>query len=129
MAALNPENLRGFDHVRVTKKDLQKALQKNCDNHVKEFNEAMEGFRAEWILKLKAEMAQAASNQPIDGELHLEKPVCHEKDYQRVLDMLEFSQDDEFIISMRDFNQYVRDEWDWTRGFKRMSETYSGSRR
>jgi hypothetical protein len=47
----------------------------------------------------------------------LQRPTSHIKEYDRVLDMLEASLDEEFELSDKEFSQYVRDEWSWKTDF------------
>jgi len=59
------------------------------------------------------------------SNFNLTAPENHIEDYIRVLRMLNMSVEDKITLSEVQFNQYVMDNWHWTRSFKTMSATYS----
>jgi len=120
--------LRGLDLIRVDVPKLVEVLKKNRVNHVKEYKESVEGWRIESVKFLKKKIHEIKEEIDMDSlNFGLPKPQSHEKEYDRVIEMLEFTKDIEVELDSASFNQYVRDEWSWTQGFKSMSSTYSSS--
>lgn len=122
--------LRGLDTIRVDIPKLIEVLKKNREKHVKEYNDAVEGWKLE-ALKVLKKKSQAIKKGEEFSNLNfgLNKPVSHEKEYDRVIEMMEFTKDTELELDSQAFNQYVRDEWAWTQEFKTMSANYSSNRR
>ena len=58
---------------------------------------------------------------------NLPKPENHLEDYDRVLDLLKMTLDEELELREHEFNCYIRDQWDWTGRFKNISATYTAS--
>lgn len=52
-----------------------------------------------------------------NGYWPLSFPECHLEDYDRVINMLEFSVADKVELSANDFNAYVRNNWSWRASF------------
>ena len=118
--------LRGFDTVRVQKSDLEKIIKKNRSEHREIFEEAIENWHKQVQERLAILVSQAKKG-PDAVELHigLPRPDDHTNDYDRVLKMLELSQDDEFELSQHEFSQFVMDDFGWQGTFLATSSNYS----
>lgn len=118
--------LRGLDTVRVKKEDLVKVITDNRAEHRKIFEEAIEGWHKQ-VQKRLQELVKKAKEGPdsVDLVIALPRPEDHTKDYDRVLKMLQLSQDDEMELSDHEFRQYVMDDWGWQQSFLTTSSSYS----
>lgn len=123
----NAPQFRGFKTLRVRKERLQEALKVNLEQHKKDFMEARDGYEKEVVKELGRILTLAKEGKEFCHSIDLETPYDHSNDYESVITMLEFSEDDEFEISAQEFNCYVRDEWNWSHGFKNMSASYSNN--
>lgn len=47
-----------------------------------------------------------------------QKPVSHVTEYNQVIAMLEFSKDAEIILTARDVDRYINDNWEWREGYE-----------
>lgn len=122
--------LRGLDRVRVTKADLVKALEDNRAEHRQIFEEAISAWQKRVIERLNTMVEQAKQGPDlVELVIGLPRPEDHTKDYNRVIRMIEMSQDDEFELTAYDFSQYVMDEWGWQAAFLTSSSEYSDSAR
>lgn len=121
----------GESKVTIQKSELLAAIRKNRETHVADFDEAMEGYRLA-IQKGAADIVRAASSaaEPIDLALVTRHPlpVSHEKDYVRVIRMLEMSTADQITVTEQQFSQYVLDEWTWQAAFAATKARYSNAR-
>lgn len=116
--------LRGFRSVRVPKDKLMETIKSNRNEHRRIFEEAIEGWKERVTKDLETAAEEAKAGRSFRIRFNLPKPEDHTKDYDAVIDLLEFSLDDEFELSFNEFNQYVRDEWGWQTDFLNTSMSY-----
>lgn len=121
------EQLRNLNVIRVNKKELIDKISVNRDGHRAVFEEALEGFHAAVIEKLNAALKDAKAGKRYKTYFDLPEPQDHTNDYDRVILMLEMSQDDEILLDERQFAQYVQDDWGWKPDFLATAGTYTRS--
>lgn len=127
-----------MDIVKIPKDDLLKAIQENKVKHMKEYDEAVEGFREDAVKAIdKAAKNLASSRADIiagktfdiwDAVERVKKPFNHVSEYDRAIKMLEMTKEKVIEISTEKFGQLVMDEWHWKEQFTRMSGSYSNKR-
>jgi hypothetical protein len=106
-------------------KDLVTKLRSNRTLHVHEFKEAWTGYMKALEDKLSGALEEVKSGKDVDlYELRLDKPHSHEKDYSRVIEVLEMTSADTVKLTLNEFDKYVRDNWEWTESFKMSSSAY-----
>lgn len=116
----------GESKVTVSKNELLAAMRANLTKHEAEYKEAIEGYKAAVIARLKKMLACAEAGKPVEEKIGLPAPESHTEDYERVIRMLEMSKAEEISITENQFSQYVLDKWNWQRAFKALSTQYSG---
>lgn len=99
--------------ITVRRDELIKRITENRDGHRAIFEAAQEKYRELVIAELDAMLAEAKAGKRIRRGISLVEPQDHTNDYDRVLDMLAMSVDDNIELAERDFAYYVRDEWEW----------------
>jgi hypothetical protein len=114
--------------------DLLKRIEDNRGKHEEEYNKAMEGYYIEveeQFIELvkdvkKARKRAAAKEEKFDANfyIHAVQPTNHLDDYDRVIDMLKLTQDEEIELDEQQFGQYVRDEWSWKQNFTTTNSAY-----
>lgn len=102
-----------MNSVKVKRSELLTRIKANRDAHRDLFLKAQEGYREAMIEELDRMLKDAQSGKPIRRSVSMMEPQDHTKDYDRVIDMLEMSQDDIVEIQEHEFDQYVRDNWAW----------------
>ncbi len=122
MEELNMNNeviggLRGLSSVRVDKGFLLSKLESNKDQHEDTYKKAMKAWHSKILDTLNKELKKVKADKTYYPKVFVVKPNSHTVDYERVIDMLEASLDDEFELTSAEFSQYVRDEWDWKESF------------
>lgn len=110
-------NQSGLDLIKVNKVTLLDALVRNKEDHVKEYQEAMEGFRSKRVATLAKHLKAAEAGEKVPNSISFSVPACHEDDYTTVIKMLEMSVDKEVFVTMHEFQQYVEDKWSWKQNF------------
>ena len=114
---------QGLDSIKVKRAELLAELENNREKHISEFKLACVGFIVSSIKELKVALKNAKQGK-IESYLKFDKPVSHEKDYDTVISMLQFSVDDEVYITKDQFESYVQDNWNWKNAFNLTNSKY-----
>lgn len=112
--------------VKVATLDLLQHLKTNREKHVIEFAEAMVGYRAAVIAKLKERLVLAEAGEDVNLFSNISKPQCQLASYDEAISMLAWSRDDEIELDRNEFRQYVQDEWSWKNEFVTTASLYKG---
>ena len=110
--------------VNVKRVELLEKLRANKENHVAKFKEAIVGYRKEVINYLEKLIDEVNNSKDISHTINVDKPFSYEKEYSRVIAMLEMSIDDTIELDSTTFNRYVLDEWEWKSNFETISAKY-----
>lgn len=113
--------------VRVSKGEVLAALFNNRESHRAKFEEAMEGYKEQAIRTLEKHINQIKANDPQRVILSLPLPEDHTEDYDRAIDMLQWSLDDEVVLNQREFRTYIQDDWGWKQEFESTYTMYTSS--
>lgn len=106
------------------KKEVLRRIKENRDKHAEDYEEAMKGFK-EALQELLTEKLDMLANGDIPSlDIDLREPFHHLKEYDRMVDMLELTEETEITLTHYDFSKYVRDEWDWKEDFVNISNMY-----
>jgi hypothetical protein len=114
-----------MDKVKIKKNELLEIVTKNRAEHRSIFEKALEGYKAQVIAELEVMLAEAKSGKRIRRHVQLEEPMDQTKEYDRVVRMLELSQDDIIELTQSEFSQYVMDDWRWKDQFLASASTYA----
>lgn len=110
--------------VTVAKDKLLNAVRHNLEQHLGEVRAAKAAYQAALVERLEAMLAEAKrGNDP--GLIDLVAPPSHERAYGHVIAMLEYSTDEQIILTARQFQQYVLDDWEWSELFHAVTDSYS----
>jgi hypothetical protein len=116
------EGLRGVNVLRTT---LVSTLKDNLKKHKTAYEESVKGYREEAIKELTLMLTDANSGKHIRRSLRLEEPQSHEKDYTRIILMLEMCTEEKVFIDESEFAQYVQDDWNWKAKFVETTSNYA----
>ena len=111
--------------IRVNTIELAKTLTKNRAEHRKIFEEAVEGYRKKVIELLEDHLERVKEGSLIRVYISLPQPSDHTADYDRALQVLDWSLDDEIEIDEQTFAELVMDDWQWKREFFTTNSAYS----
>jgi len=111
--------------VTVKREELLTKVRTNRDAHRTLFLKAQEGYRKLVIEELDWMLADAKAGRSISRSINLAEPVDHTADYDRILAMLEMSVDDTIMLDAQEFNQYVLDNWEWSRLASYTNQSYA----
>ena len=123
-------------HVHCERDELKKKITDNRDQHVKDYEKALVGWRKEFAAvmlkhaKACEELAVKVADAPADRvefkypELPT-KPENHVKDYDRIIARLGMEQETKIYLKHSDFDKYVLDEWRWKAAFTEALSNYA----
>lgn len=122
---------KGLNYVTVTKQALLNQLHANREQHAKDYSAAVIAYNQQVIDHLQINLKRAESGNkdkitPFELEWALEKPRHYLEDYDRVISMLTMSVDSTVTLTQQEFNQYVRDNWQWQLSFTNSTKSYLG---
>jgi len=112
--------------VNVDVKQVLEIVKENKDKHNVIYQAALEGYwkKAEKLLRQK--LREVSKHKKIEVFLELPFPENHEKDYDRVIRMLELSTDKVVTLDQLSFSQIVLNDWQWKESFKFVNSGYIG---
>ena len=114
--------------VTIKTLDLIVKLKDNKNEHILEYSEAVKAYKAKAQEVLENSLTHLEETGEYIAPEFLTEPVNKEKEYDRVITMLQMAEEKEIEISERDFQQYVMDEWDWADNVKLSNTMYSSAR-
>ena len=113
-----------MNQVTVRVEDLSSILHDNRDQHREQFLEAQHVYRARVIEWLDEQLASARRGEKVRRAISLPEPEDFTDEYDRVIRMLEMSVEDKVTLTAREFDNFVRDKWDWTQRFATNTTSY-----
>jgi hypothetical protein len=111
--------------VKIKRDELLDHLRKNREAHVVEFKEAWENYVKEAIAEMKHNLKVAQKEGKINRSIDLVVPVSYSESYDRAITMLEWTQDEIVELDQNEFEQYVRDNWQWKQIFGATASLYN----
>lgn len=122
-----------MDELKVIVKvsDLLDALKKNFEAHKEEYVVARKVYYETVADKLRELLANAEKElTPSSGfYINLNPPVDNTKMYEKYIGFLSMSQTDEIEISVEEYENFVKDEWNWATNAKVSNSFYSTQRK
>lgn len=138
--------------IEVNREKLIYTLVSNREKHVKEYEEAKAGYKAVLARKIDEAVSSARlklEKQYADAKRHvtgltdadienqrdsitlldafcveMKVPRCFKKEYDAAIDMAKWDVRETLVLTYAEFTCFVRDEWDWKRGFESISAIY-----
>lgn len=117
-----------MEDITVNKQNLIDIITVNRDNHRRMFEEAFDRFKIEVEKNLADRLKQVRKGTVPSLMISLPVPADHTADYNRIIRMLELSVDSVILLSERDAQSYVMDQWDWSAQFAASTATYGVNR-
>jgi hypothetical protein len=136
----------GIEKVPVKKVELLAKLKENKNKHEEEWKTAHVAYQKEWVAYAKRQAARITkmlerAEEAIEAEglvrfpdhvFHVNlpnPPENHVRDYEMAIDLIGAMQTEQthdgktvdrgiIVLSLGDFNNFWRDDWDWQRSFQ-----------
>lgn len=111
--------------VNIDKEKLLKAIKENLTTHEADYQQALKDRDEKAKNDLKAALEQFTSGKGHKvTRIEFPMPQNYTAEYQRVIRMIEMSEDKVLKLSQDEFDRYVLDNWNWKREFAALSASY-----
>jgi hypothetical protein len=113
------------EKVRLKKDQLLKILRDNREVHAQQYADAVEGFYATVLEKLRELHSRLEARELVSYHINEVPPESHVKDYDRAIKKLEMTLDTEIELSDHEFARYVENtSWDWSNHWEMSNSKY-----
>ena len=102
----------GSRSITVEKADLITKIKENKENHVKEFNKAIDAYREEALRQLRTQLERVEEGA-LDAKLDLITPIDNSDNYDKIIEMFEWEVQDQVVLEQDEFQEYVQDTTDF----------------
>lgn len=113
--------------INVNKKQLIEKIQANKENHIKEYAQAVEDYKAEARRQIEV-ATKSLEEGKLDIRVSLVTPKNEAAEYDKLVEMFEWDTREEVELSQREFNEYILDETSFAIQAKLQNSTYSSLR-
>jgi hypothetical protein len=140
--------------VEVNRLQLLQTLQENKQKHVKDYQEALVGYKASLLQQIESAFESAkqtvqsryekmkSSAEALSSEddilkqndyiifvdrvcIEMKVPKSYEKEYEAAIDIAYWDVRDTLELTNAEFTCFVRDKWDWKSDFDTVTKMYS----
>jgi hypothetical protein len=113
--------------VMISREKLSEQLEKNRDEHKIIYDVALLGWKTEVIVALRRALNKAVDGTEYITDLDIDPPENHLNEYDEIIDRVKWHEENMITLDLREFNQFVRDSWDWMPHFLNNAFNYSSS--
>ena len=103
----------GNRKINVNKDNLIKQIKENKEKHIEEFKKAVDAYKEEAEKQLMKELARLNTVGALDIKLDLITPVNNAENYDKILQMFEWEENEVVELQQDEFREYVQDEFDF----------------
>lgn len=117
--------------INMDRRKLLEVVEANRAKHEAEYKEALDEFHRAKIKECEENLTLARNHETVSPWSRLAEPMNNLEDYDRVIKMLEYSEDKIVPITADEFEKYVQDNWEWKHSFndtKLANAAYLGRR-
>lgn len=115
-------------NVKVDPNKLLDTLRENRAKHQTEYDTAVAAYREKAEKALRKRALDVRDGKTLSVQItNLPEPKSFADDYDRAIEMILWSKDDEIVLTERDFRAFVLDEWEWNHAFLAATSIYNGS--
>ncbi len=114
-----------MEKILISKERLLSQMEKNRAEHRRQFEEALNGWKERVLEELGNAIVDAKAGRKFSTFINLPQPVDHTPEYDAIIDQVNWHLEDQIELSLREFNQFVRDDWGWKKDFMATNVFYS----
>jgi hypothetical protein len=103
--------------VKVDRGQLLKIVKKNMETHKEIVLKAQKAYREELQATLEKMLADIQAGKKVNTYIHIQPPIDQTSSYRTAIAMLEMSLEAQIVLTEREFQQYVEDQWSWSGSF------------
>lgn len=110
--------------IFVDKDRLLKALEDNKIAHGAAYEKARAGYIKVTTAQLKEYVTQLANGELLVQRFINAPPEDHTDDYDDVIEMMAWAQNESIELTQQQFTQYVQDDWGWKAAWTASNTAY-----
>lgn len=110
--------------ITVSKERLLSTLKTNRDEHEGLFIKAQEVYREKFIEALERRLADARAGGKVSTFFNLPEPVNYTDEFDKAIGMVEWAEGATIEMTERDFQRFVRNQWEWAAAFEANTKSY-----
>lgn len=95
--------------INVNKNRLIKTIKSNKENHIIEYGEAVTAYKIE-VHKQLDKLRDKIDSGSLDINFDLTKPINNEENYDKIVEMFEWEENELVELGQDEFREYVQDE-------------------
>ena len=111
--------------IKVNKSNLIAKVMENKENHIKEYAKAVIAYKKEADKQL-TKLLQYLYDGELELKLELVIPVNNASNYDDIVDMFQWEEDDLVELSQSEFTEYVQDKTHFANEARISNTYYSG---
>ncbi len=111
--------------VKISKEKLLEKLKENRTKHLEQYEKALEGWKDQVVDTLQKALGDARADRDFIIYFDLPKPEVHSDEYDAVIDQVEWNEEEQIELALREFNKFIRDDWQWKKDFLDNTAMYS----
>lgn len=111
--------------VEVETARLLGTVRANRTAHVEEFEETNERYRRAMRAWFLAQVREIESGHDFERYSQAPVPRSYAEGYDRAIGMLELHQSDTIDLGAQDYNELVKDDWNWKQEFAQTNASYA----
>ena len=111
--------------LKIDKYKLLHILKTNRENHRTLFLKAQDIYRELVIKELDGMLKDAREGSSIRRRVNFSAPEDHTNDYDRMIGILELSNDETLDLTISEYTYYVEDNWTWAKAANAKASNYT----
>jgi len=102
----------GNRKINVNKHLLIKQIKDNKENHIKEYEKAILAYKEEALRQLRTQLERVEEGA-VDAKLNLITPINNANNYDKIIEMFDWKENNIVELEQDEFKEYVQDETDF----------------
>ena len=116
--------------INISRYTVLEKLKENLAIHTAQYAEALDDYKKLIAIRLTEALKQVNEGTPAaaaEVRVKFDPPTDHRKDFEEVIEMLEYSLDDVLNLDQESFKAYIKNEWSWSQSFSTSNALYKGA--
>ena len=119
----NYMRMNGSRQITVNKAKLIAKIKENKEAHIKAYAKAVIAYKREALAQL-AELTKKAKSGEMNLHLELTTPIDNRENYDKIVAMFDWEENELVTLEQNEFNEYVQDETEFARHAKFSNAMY-----
>lgn len=113
--------------VTIKVSDIIETLKKNREDHINEYEQAVEKYFLSVQKRLKDFLKSAKKKEDRSFNVGLTPPIDRTADYDKLISMFSYAQNETVELTQADIDQLLNDEFTWAKAAKMSNSFYNNA--